>query len=85
MDEQYGDRAFARRVIEETRKYWEKLASGETKVDAKVCSIVNTSLNNRGTISKEESEKIVEENEKHHKEPAKLDETVHQLAYVRDQ
>jgi hypothetical protein len=71
-------------VIEETRKYWEKLASGETKVDEKVCSIANTTLNNRGTIKKEDAEKIVEADEKYQKEPAKLDPSVHDLAYVRD-
>jgi hypothetical protein len=42
-------------------------------------------LNNRGTIKKDEAEKIVEANEQHQKEPAKLDATVHQVAYVRDQ
>jgi nucleosome-remodeling factor subunit len=85
LNEQFADRAYAQRVIDETRKYWEKLASGETKVDEKVCSIANTTLNNRGTIKKDEAEKIVEANEQHQKEPAKLDATVHQVAYVRDQ
>ena len=84
MNEQYGDRVFAKRVIEETRKYWEKLASGETKVEEKICSIVNTSLKNRGTIKKEEAERIVEENERHQPEAAKLDSSIHQLSYVRD-
>jgi inorganic pyrophosphatase len=84
LDEQYGDRKYALAVIEETRKYWEKLASGETKVDEKVCSIANTTLNNRGTIKKEDAEKIVEADEKYQKEPAKLDSTVHQLSYVQD-
>ncbi|CAF3596677.1 unnamed protein product [Rotaria sordida] len=85
LNEKYGDRAYAQHVIGETRKYWEKLASGETKVDQKVCSIVNTTLNNRGTIKKEDAEKIVEADEKHQKEPAKLDSSVHQLAYVQDE
>jgi inorganic pyrophosphatase len=85
LNEQFADRAYALRVINETRKYWEKLASGETKVDEKVCSITNTTLNNRGTIKKEDAEKIVEADEKHQNEPAKLDSTVHQLAYVKDE
>jgi len=85
MDEKYGDREFAKRVIGETRKYWEKLAAGETKVEEKVCSIANTTLNNRGTIKKGDADKIVEENEKHHAEAAKLDSSVHQLFYVCDE
>ena len=85
MNEQFANRAYALRVIDETRKYWEKLATGETKVDQKVCSIANTTLNNRGTIQKDEAEKIVEENEPHQKEPAKLDTGVHLLSYVRDE
>ncbi|CAF1577336.1 unnamed protein product [Adineta ricciae] len=84
LNEQYGDRAYANRVIDETRKYWEKLASGETKVEEKVCAIANTTLNNRGTISKDDAEKIVEADEKHQKEPAKLDASIHQLSYVKD-
>ncbi|CAF0717881.1 unnamed protein product [Adineta steineri] len=84
LNEQFADRAYAQRVIDETRKYWEKLASGETKVDEKVCSITNTTLNNRGTIKNEDAEKIIEADEKHHKEPAKLDTNVHQLSYVQD-
>jgi inorganic pyrophosphatase len=85
LNEQFADREYAQRVIAETRKYWEKLASGETKVDEKVCSIANTTLNNRGTIKKEDAEKIVEADEKHQSEPAKLDASVHQLAYVKDE
>lgn len=85
LNEQYANREYAQRVINETRKYWEKLASGETKVEEKVCSIVNTTLNNSGTIKKEDAEKIVEADEKHQKEPAKLDSTVQELAYVKDQ
>ncbi|UJR35102.1 hypothetical protein I4U23_027874 [Adineta vaga] len=84
LNEQYGDRAYAQRVIDETRKYWEKLASGETKVEEKVCSITNTTLKNRGRISKEDAETIVEADEKHEKEAAKLDSSVHQLSYVQD-
>jgi hypothetical protein len=42
-------------------------------------------LKNRGTINKQEAEKIVEESEKHQPEPAKLDSTVHNLAYVKDE
>ena len=85
MNEQYADREYAARVIGETRKYWEKLASGETKVEEKVCSIANTTLHNRGTMSKEDAEKIMEGDEPYHAEPAKLDPVVHQLAYVRDE
>lgn len=84
LNEQYADRDYAQRVINETRKYWEKLATGETKVEEKVCSIANTTLTNRGTISKEDADKIVEADEKHQKEPAKLDPSVHDLAYVQD-
>ncbi len=85
LNEQYADRQYAQRVINETRKYWEKLASGETKVEEKVCSIANTTLKNRGTISKEDAEKIVEADEKYQKEPAKLDSSVHLLSYVKDE
>jgi hypothetical protein len=85
LDGKFLDREYALRVIEETRKYWEKLASGETKVEEKVCSIANTTLNNRGTIKKADADKIVEADEKHQKEAAKLDSTVHQLSYVRDE
>jgi inorganic pyrophosphatase len=85
LNEEFANREYAQRVINETRKYWEKLASGETKVDEKVCSIVNTTLKNRGTITKSEAEKIVESDEQYQEEPAKLDSTVHQLAYVKDQ
>jgi len=82
--DQYGDRLYAQRVINETQKYWEKLANGETKVEEKVCSIANTTLQNRGTITKEDAEKIVEADEKH-QQPAKLDSSVHQLAYIKDE
>jgi inorganic pyrophosphatase len=85
LNEQYANRQYAQHVINETRKYWEKLANGETKVDEKVCSIANTTLKNRGTINKQEAEKIVEESEKHQSEPAKLDSSVHNLAYVKDE
>jgi len=85
LNDQYADREYAQRVIDETQKYWAKLANGETKVEEKVCSIVNTTLNNAGTITKEDGEKIVEANEKHEKEPAKLDPSVHNLAYVQDE
>ena len=85
LNEQYGNREYAQRVIDETRKYWEKLASGETKVDEKVCSIANTTLNNKGTIRKQDAEQIVQAEEKHQKEPAKLDSSVHVLSYVRDE
>ena len=85
MNEQYANREYAQRVIDETRKYWEKLANGETKVEEKVCSIANTTLKNRGTIKKDEADKIVEADEKYQKEPAKIDSTVHQLSYVQDE
>jgi len=42
-------------------------------------------LKNRGTINKQEAENIVEADEKHQPEPAKLDSSVHHLAYVKDQ
>jgi len=84
LNEQYADRKFARRIINETRQYWEKLANGETKVDEKVISIANTTLKNRSTITKEDTEKIVEAEEKH-QEPAKLDSSVHLVAYVKDE
>ncbi|CAF0934041.1 unnamed protein product [Didymodactylos carnosus] len=83
LNEQFADKKYAMRVIEETRKYWEKLASGETKVPEKVCSIANTTLKNAGTVGKDEAEKIVNENEEH-KQPAKVDVSVHDLAYVVD-
>ncbi|CAF3352758.1 unnamed protein product [Rotaria sp. Silwood1] len=85
LDGKYANREYAQRVINETRKYWEKLASGETKVEEKVCSIANTTLKNAGTITKEDADKIVEANEKHQKEPVKLDASVHQVSYVQDQ
>lgn len=85
MNEQYANRQYAQHVINETRKYWEKLASGETKVDEKVCSVANTTLKNRGTISKDDAEKIVEADPPHEKQPAKLDSSVHLLAYVKDE
>ncbi|CAF1336175.1 unnamed protein product [Rotaria magnacalcarata] len=85
LDEKYGDRAYAKRVINETRTYWEKLASGETKVEEKVFSVANTTLNNHVTMKKDDAEKIVEADEKYHKEPAQVDSSVHQLAYVRDE
>ena len=72
-------------MINETRKYWEKLASGETKVEEKVCSVANTTLNNRGTMGKEDADKIVEADEKYQEQPAKLDVSVHSLAYVQDE
>ena len=53
-------------------------------MEEKVCAIANTTLNNRGTISKDDAEKIVEADEKHQKEPANLDASVHQLSYVKD-
>ncbi|CAF0945147.1 unnamed protein product [Adineta ricciae] len=84
LNEQYADRDYAQRVIDETRKYWVKLASGETKVEEKVCSIANTTLNNNGTINKEDADKIVEDNEKYNEQPAKIDITVHNLSYVQD-
>ncbi|CAF1654732.1 unnamed protein product, partial [Didymodactylos carnosus] len=79
--EQYGDRRYALKVIEETRKYWLKLANGETKVEQKICSIVNTTLNNNGTIQQKEAEQIVDENEQY-KEAAAVDVTVHDLSYI---
>jgi len=85
LNEQYADRDYAQRVINETRKYWEKLATGETKVEEKVCSVANTTLNNRGTISKEDADKIVEADEKYNEQPAKLNSTIHELSYVRDE
>lgn len=85
LNEKYGDRQYAQRVIEETRKYWEKLASGETKVEAKVCSIANTTLNNRGTINKEQADEIVQGDEQYNETPASLDSSVHLLAYVKDE
>jgi len=84
LNEQYADREYAKRVIDETRKYWEKLASGETKVDQKVCSITNTTLKNAGTIKKDDADQIVEGDPPHQKEPAKLDPVVHELSYVQD-
>lgn len=84
MNEKYGDQAYAKRVIGETRKYWEKLTNGETKVEEKDLSIANGTLNNRFTMKKEDAEKLVEADEKYQKEPAKLDSSVHELAYVRD-
>jgi inorganic pyrophosphatase len=85
LNEQYANRQYAQHVINETRKYWEKLAAGETKVEEKVCSIANTTLNNRGTVSKQDAEKIVEANEEHQPKPAKLDPSVHLVSYVKDQ
>lgn len=84
MNEKYADRNYAQRVIDETRKYWEKLASGETKVEEKVCSIANTTLKNRGTLKNDEVEKIIEADEKFNEKPAPLDSSVHLLAYVQD-
>lgn len=84
LNEQYGNRQYAQRIINETRKYWEKLVNGETKVDEKDCSIVNTTLNNRSTIKKEDANHIVEADEKHHKEAAEVDPSVHHVAYVAD-
>lgn len=85
LNEQYANRQYAQHVINETRKYWEKLAIGETKVEEKVCSIANTTLNNRGTISKDVAEKILDGDQPYEKEPAKLDTSVHHLAYVKDE
>lgn len=85
LNEQYENRQYAQNVIDETRKYWGKLASGETKVDEKVCSIANTTLNNRSTIKREDADKIFEANEQHVKEQAKLDSSVHHVAYVQHQ
>ncbi|CAF1324888.1 unnamed protein product [Rotaria sordida] len=85
LDGKYANREYALRVIHETRKYWEKLAIGETKVDEKVCSIANTTLNNRGTITKEDADQIVEANEKYQKEPVKLDLSIHNVSYVQDE
>jgi inorganic pyrophosphatase len=82
LNEQYADGAFARRVIEETRKYWEKMTSGETKVDSKVISLANATLHNQGTIKHDEAEKILEADEPHHHEHAKVDPSVHHVSYV---
>jgi inorganic pyrophosphatase len=83
LDERYENREYAKGVINETQKYWEKLVNGETKIEEKACSLANTTLKNRGTITKDDADKIVEADEKY-QEPAKLDITVHQLAYVQD-
>ncbi|CAF0788230.1 unnamed protein product [Didymodactylos carnosus] len=82
--DQYDDRRYALKVIEETRKYWLKLANGETKVEQKICSIVNMTLNNNSTIQQKEAEQIVNENEQY-KEAAAIDLTVHDLCYIADQ
>jgi len=85
LNEQYANREYAQKVINETRKYWEKLVSGETKVDEKVCSIANTTLNNQGTLNQQQAKEIVEANEPHQAQPAKIDASVHLVAYVQDQ
>ena len=85
LSDNYGDRAFAQSIIKETRNYWEKLTSGETKVDEKACSIINTTLNNSSTIKRENAEQIVEADEKYQKEPANVDSSVDQVAFVPDE
>lgn len=82
LNEQYADRTFAKRVIDETRKYWENLVSGQTKVDEKGLSIANTSLKNSSTINAEDANKLVEAEAPLEKEPAKIDASVHLVSYV---
>ncbi|CAF2041837.1 unnamed protein product [Rotaria magnacalcarata] len=82
LNEQYANREFAQRVINETQKYWENLTNGQTKVDDKDCSIANATLNNDRTIKKEDGDKLVEGDEKYHTEPARFDSSVHHVAYV---
>ncbi|CAF3322312.1 unnamed protein product [Rotaria socialis] len=82
LNEQYADREFAQCVINETQKYWVNLTNGQAKVDDKDCSIANVTLNNGRTIKKEDGDKIVEGDENYHTEPAKLDSSVHHVAYV---
>jgi hypothetical protein len=85
LNEQYGDRAYAKRVIDETSIYWQKLVAGETKVDEKVISLVNGTLNNAHSIGQDKVHEIVDANEAHHKRAAHVDASVHQLAYVHEQ
>lgn len=84
MDEKYGNRQFAKNVVEETSNYWQKLSRGEAKIDEKSISIVNGSLNNGKTLSNEDAEKVVDADEKHNEQAATVDSSVHQLVYVND-
>ena len=84
MDEKYGNRQFAHRVIDETRGYWQKLSTGQSKADEKVISLVNATLNNGSTLAQADAEKILEADEKHVANPAAIDASVHQLFYIDD-